>query len=112
MRRLHVGAALIALTVSLTGCDGVPAPQNYATVFGRVYDAATNAGIPGVYVAVDTALVAVTAADGSYSVSPVPSGQTDVLVTPPEGYSIAVQPAAFSVIDGDHVRMDIALARG
>jgi hypothetical protein len=112
MRRLHVVAALIAFAVGVTGCDGVPAPQNYATVFGRVYDAATNAGIPGVYVSVDTALVAVTAADGSYSVSPVPSGQTDVLVTPPEGYSLSAQPAAFSIIDGDHVRIDITLARG
>jgi hypothetical protein len=56
--------------------------------------------------------VAVTSADGSYSISPVPSGQTDLLVTPPDGYTVAAQPAAFSVVNGDRVRMDIPLDRG
>jgi hypothetical protein len=95
--------------VAIAGCDGVPAPQNYATVFGRVYDAATNQGIAGVSVAADTALVALTGTDGSYSLSPVPSGQTDIVITPPDGYSLTAQPVAFSVVNGDHVRVDVPL---
>jgi len=108
MRRAVFLASATA-SVVLAGCDGVPAPQNYATVFGRVYDAQTSAGIAGVSVSADTALVAVTAADGTYSISPVPSGQTDMLIEPPDGYSIVAQPVAFSVVNGDHVRVDVPL---
>ena len=111
MRRWPLIMALIAL-VAATGCNDVPPAQNYATVFGRVYDAATNQGLAGVSVSADTSLVVVTGPDGSYSISPVPSGQTDLLITPPEGYTLPAQPAAFSVIDGDHVRMDIPLDHG
>jgi hypothetical protein len=108
MRRSRFLTGAFAL-VAVAGCDGVPAPQNYATVFGRVYDAATNQGLAGVSISADTALVAVTAADGSYSISPVPSGQTDVVVSVPDGYAIAAQPLAFSVVNGDHVRVDVPL---
>jgi hypothetical protein len=109
MRRTGFVAFALAL-LAAAGCDnGVPRAQNYATVFGRVYDAKTNQGLAGVTVTADTVLVAVTAADGSYSLSPVPSGQTDMLVAAPDGYTIAAQPAAFSVVNGDHVRVDIPL---
>jgi hypothetical protein len=111
MRRRRFVAAGAALA-TLGACDAVPPAQNYATVFGRIYDASTNQGLAGVTVSADTALVAVTSADGSYSISPVPSGQTDLLVTPPDGYTVAAQPAAFSVVNGDRVRMDIPLDRG
>ena len=112
MERARFVASLSILGLAvLTGCDGVPQAQNYATVFGRIYDAATSQGLAGVSVAADTVLVALTAPDGTYSISPIPSGQTDVLVTPPEGYAIAVQPVAFSVVNGDRVRLDIALDR-
>ncbi len=104
--------AAFGLIACLTACEGVPSAQNYAIVFGRVYDPVTNAGIPGVSVSVDTALTAVTAADGTYSISPVPSGQTDVLISPPDGYSLSSQPSAFSVNNGDKVRMDIPLSHG
>jgi hypothetical protein len=105
---------LTALAASLctAGCNDVPAAQSYATVFGRVYDAATNGGVAGVTVSADTALIATTGPDGTYSISPVPSGQTDVLVTPPPGYSVSAQPSAFSVNNGDRIRMDIPLERG
>jgi hypothetical protein len=108
MRRSAFLSASLAV-VALTACDGVPSAQNYAIVFGRVYDAATNQGIADVSIAADTVLLATTAADGSYSLSPVPAGQTDLLVTPPDGYSLTAQPVAFSVVNGDHVRVDIAL---
>lgn len=109
MHRFGFVMSALAL-VAAAGCDnGIPKPQNYATVFGRVYDASTNQGLAGVTVTADTVLTAVTGADGSYSISPVPSGQTDMLVAPPDGYTIAAQPAAFSVVNGDHVRVDIPL---
>jgi hypothetical protein len=112
MRRVRFVASLSApALVAAVGCDGVPQPQNYATVFGRIFDATTNQGLAGVSISADTVLVAVTATDGTYSISPIPSGQTDVLVTPPDGYAISAQPAAFSVVDGDRVRLDIALDR-
>jgi hypothetical protein len=109
MRRSRFVAVLGALVCA--GCNDVPAAQNYATVYGRIYDAGTNAGLAGVSVSADTAIVAVTATDGTFSLAPVPAGQTDVLVTPPPGYTLQTQPAAFSVADGDRFRLDIALER-
>lgn len=112
MERARFVASLAGLGLTvLAGCDGIPQPQNYATVFGRIFDATTNQGLAGVSISADTVLVALTASDGTYSISPIPSGQTDVLVTPPDGYAIAAQPVAFSVVDGDRVRLDIALDR-
>jgi hypothetical protein len=110
MHRSRFVAGLATL-VCAAGCDGIPAAQNYATVFGRVYDAATNAGLAGVQVTADTALTAVTAADGTFVIAPVPSGQTDVLITPPDGYKAGPQPEPFSVNNGDHVRLDVPLDR-
>jgi hypothetical protein len=111
MRRFQFLAALAA-SAGAAGCNDVPAAQSYATVFGRFYDAATNEGVAGVTVSVDTALTATSGPDGAYSIAPVPSGQTDVLVTPPPGYSVSAQPSAFSVNDGDRIRMDVPLDRG
>ena len=110
MDRVRFFVGLSAL-VCAAGCDGIPSAQNYATVFGRVYDAATNAGIPGVEVAVDTALTVLTGADGTFVLAPVPSGQTDVIVSPPDGYRVGAQPAPFSALNGDHVRLDVPLDR-
>lgn len=110
MHRLRFVAGLAALA-GAAGCEGVPSAQNYATVFGRVYDGATNAGMAGVSVAVDTALTALSGADGTFVIAPVPSGQTDVMITPPDGYRLVAQPVAFSINNGDHVRIDVSLDR-
>jgi hypothetical protein len=103
--------ALVA-TLLLSGCgnDGIPSAQNYAVVYGRVYDAATNAAVAGVVVSVDVVDTATTGADGTYSVINVPIGQTDVTVSVPTGYVVASPGAlVFSVNPGDRYRLDIAL---
>jgi hypothetical protein len=74
-------------TAALAGCgNNIPPAQNYATVTGRVYDAATNVGIAGVTVTASTVLTAVTGPDGSYRITNLPVGQNEVQVTPPSGY--------------------------
>jgi hypothetical protein len=106
------GFAIVAAAVVLSSCgdNGVPAAQNYAVVFGRVYDASTNQPVAGVEVAVDVVDTVTTAADGTYSVANVPLGQTDVAVSVPAGYAVA-SPASlnFSVVAGDRYRLDIPL---
>jgi hypothetical protein len=106
------GLALLTATLVLAGCGdgGIPAAQNYAVVFGRVYDAATNQPVAGVSIAVDVVDTATTGADGTYSVANVPLGQTDVSVDLPPGYVVAA-PASlnFSVVSGDRYRLDIPL---
>jgi hypothetical protein len=81
---------LAVAAAALAGCgDNVPPSQNYATVTGRVYDAATNAGIAGVTVTASTILTTTTAADGTYRIQNVPIGQNEVQVSPPTGYTAA-----------------------
>jgi predicted small lipoprotein YifL len=111
MTRLSLVTALAAL-VPLAACGGpaVPPAQNYAIVFGRVFDASTNAGVAGAIVTVDVVNAITTGPDGSYSVSNVPIGQTDVVVAPPAGYG-AAQPAPFSVTPGERFQLDIPLSR-
>ena len=80
-------ASLAALLV-LAGCGSdIPPAQNYATIVGRVYDAATNGGIPGVVVTASTVLAATTASDGSYRIGNVPIGQNEIEVAVPSGYA-------------------------
>lgn len=84
----RVRFALLAAVLVLTGCgSGLPPAQNYATIVGRVYDAATNAGIAGVGLTASTVLTATTAADGSYRITNVPIGQNEVVVAIPNGYA-------------------------
>jgi hypothetical protein len=91
----------------------VPAPQNYATVFGRVYDAATNQGLAGVSVSADTALVAVTGSRRFLQHLARPerpdrraSSRRPTAIPSPRS------PVAFSVVNGDHVRVDVPLNHG
>ena len=88
-----------------------PHAQNYATIFGRVYDATTNAPVSGVVVTVDVVNGSASGADGSYTVSNVPVGQTDVSVQVPAGYSLANAAAleGFSVTAGERFQLDIPL---
>ena len=111
MKRFRFVAALSASPLVVAcGNVGVPQAQTYATVFGRVYDAATNAPVSGVKITVDTAIFLTSAADGSYSASNVPLGPTDVNLTPPPGYTIGNLGAlSFSLSTGDRYRLDIAL---
>jgi hypothetical protein len=110
MMRLGIVGPLAAALLLAACSPGLPPAQNYATVFGRIYDAATNAPIAGAQVTVDVVAVAVTGSDGSYSVNNVPIGQTDVTVRPPAGY--APPPIeAFSVSAGERFRLDIPLNR-
>jgi hypothetical protein len=104
--------ALVALLVAVVtaGCNDVPAPASYAVVYGRVYDATTDAPLAGVTVTVDAVDVVTTAADGTYSVIDVPAGPTDVTVAPPAGYALG-DPSilTFSVRPGDNYRLDLPL---
>ena len=105
--------ALLALPLLLlSACGGpqVPPAQNYATIHGRAYDAATNAPVSDALIAVDTILTAATGSDGTYRINNVPLGSYSFTVTPPRGYSAPDQPAyRGSVAAGENVTIDVPL---
>jgi hypothetical protein len=99
------------LALLLVGCQGdIPPVAKYAVVFGRVYDATTNAPLAGVTVTVDAVDVATTASDGTYRVDTIPIGPTDVVIGAPPGYAVG-DPSilSFSVRAGDQYRLDVPL---
>jgi hypothetical protein len=67
----------------LAGCDtGIPPQGNYATVSGRVVDAAGGAAIAGAAVVINGGVLSVqTDANGNFRVSPVPTGDWDYVVS-------------------------------
>ena len=112
MSRLRTAAALAVALVALAACgNGIPPQQSYATIKGRAYDVATNAGVPGVQITVLTILVTTTAADGTYAIANVPPGDCsyDYAVIPPEGYAVQQLPACGSLVAGQTATIDIPL---
>lgn len=109
MTRFGVIAPLVAAFL-LTACGNpaIPPPQNYATVYGRVYDTVTNTGIGGALISIDVVNTVTSGPDGSFSASNVPIGPTDVTVQPPNGYARPSVPT-FSVIAGDGFQLNIPL---
>jgi hypothetical protein len=110
-RSVLVAAAAAGAVLAACGGPAIPNPQTYATIFGRVYDASTNAGLGGVVVTADVVNGTTTAADGSYTLVNVPVGQTDVNVQVPQGYTLvdAATLEGFSVTAGERFQLDIPL---
>lgn len=114
MTRVRLLLVACALAV-LPACGGpqVPPAANYGTITGRVYDAATNQGIAGITVTVDTILVGTSASDGTYRVGTVPLGTYQVTIPgAPTGYSAPntdAAPFAGSIQAGQTIVVDIPL---
>jgi uncharacterized protein YfaP (DUF2135 family) len=105
--------ALLAVIVGLAACGGpaIPPAQPYATITGRVYDAATNKPVAGATVTGSTILTTTSADDGTYKIENFPIGPNEVQVTPPAGYA-AVQPQySISPQKGETLTLDIALKK-
>jgi hypothetical protein len=101
---------LAVVTFALAGCGpAVPPVGNYATVSGRVTDAATGAGLAGATLTVNIVLVATTDANGNFKIAPVPTGDWQYQVTPPPNYAAPgpVTPAPLG--PGEQRTLDIAL---
>ncbi len=82
-------AFILALASALVaGCgQGIPPAGNYATVIGRVNDAATGAALSGVIVMVNSVLSATTDANGAFRIVTVPTGPWHYSVQGPPRYS-------------------------
>jgi hypothetical protein len=75
---------VLALVVAfVTGCGtGIPPAGNYATVSGRVVDAATGAGIANAAVVVNGGVLSAQSdQNGNFRVTPVPTGDWDYVAT-------------------------------
>ncbi len=101
MTTLRLGFAL-AFALALVACDaGVPPAGNYATVSGRVTDAASGAGIPNATVFVNGVLSAKTDASGDYKITPVPTGPWSYSVDAGGNYAKANSDAETPLTPGE-----------
>ena len=105
--------ALMAVLVGLAGCGGpaIPPAQNYATITGRVYDAASNAPVPGAVVTGSVILTTTSATDGTYKIANFPIGPNELQVTPPAGYTAVQSQYSISPQKGETLTIDIALKK-
>jgi hypothetical protein len=105
--------ALLAGLVVFAGCGGpaIPPAQDYATVTGRVYDAASNAPVAGAIVTGSAILTSTSADDGTYKITNFPIGPNEVQVTPPAGYTAVEPQYTISPQKGETLKIDIALKK-
>jgi len=103
-------AAFLA-AVWLAGCEsGVPPAGNYATVFGRVTDASTGAGIPNATVTLDGGVLAATTdSGGNYRITTVPTGPWSYNAVAP-GYASVGATNPPDLQPGEQRNFPIALA--
>jgi hypothetical protein len=105
--------ALLAVIAGLAGCGGpaIPPAQNYATITGRVYDAATNAPVSGAVVTGSVILTSTSASDGTYKIANFPIGPNEVQITPPAGYTAVQSQYSISPQKGETLKLDIAVKK-
>lgn len=97
------------MVLALIGCGpGIPPQQNYATIYGVVYDGTTGQPLAGVTVTVDSVLTTTSASDGTFSVANVPIGPFTVV----EGANGFVpHQDQGTVAAGDHFLLNVNLYR-
>jgi len=103
MKIARVLALLVAaLLVAACNDDQLPPSAKYAIVKGVVVDSVTATPVANATVTVDSALMATTGPDGSFSIANVPSGAVDYAVVA-QGYknfsdSITVEPSSTATL--------------
>lgn len=103
-------AMVVLVALAACGSPALPASQNYASLQGRVLDAATNAPITGAIVTVNfVSNSAPTGPDGTFKVQNVPIGQDDYSASAP-GYASSAT-ASTSFAPGQAVSVTIALQK-
>ena len=98
-------ALLVLLLVAFASAcndDQLPPSARYAIVKGVVVDSVTSVPVANATVTIDSALVAHTGSDGSFSIANVPSGSVDYAVVA-QGYknfndSITVEPSGTATV--------------
>jgi len=75
MRLSRAAVVLLVAGIALAGCGPqVPPVGNYATAYGVVVDASSNAPIAGAQVTVNIVSSATTDANGNFRITTIPSG--------------------------------------
>lgn len=101
-------ALFVLILPALAGCNSpaVPPQQNYATIYGTVYDGATGQPLAGATIAVDSVLSATSGASGGFSVSNVPIGPFTAVTSAP-GYQQHSDQG--TVVAGDRFLLNVTL---
>jgi hypothetical protein len=101
--------AALALAV-LGGCGpSAPPTGSYATLSGVVKDAATGLPVAGAVVSVSVVASSPTAADGKYTVYPIPAGPYTAIVATAPNYKQYNNPAGGMLAPGQTLKQDILL---
>jgi type 1 fimbria pilin len=87
MPRPRRALAALVFLMALAACNSpaVPPQQNYATIYGTVYDGASGQPLSGATVVIDSVLTATSGANGTFTVGNVPLGPFTAVTTAP-GY--------------------------
>ena len=114
MKLAHVAFASLAFAFAgcaLAGCGPqVPPMGTYATVFGQVTDASTNAPIQGATVTVNGTLNSTTDASGNYRAYPVPSGPFEYFASAPGYQTTSTNTSATPLTPGEQRNIPIQLS--
>ena len=103
-------AVFFAFVFALWGCDsGVPPAGNYATVSGRVTDAASGSAVAGATVVVNGVLSTKTDAQGNFKISPVPTGPWSYSVDAGTKYAMANSDVESPLTPGEQRNFPISL---
>lgn len=111
MRVARLGFVLAFASLLVAGCgSALPPAGNYATISGRITDAATGVGIAGATVVVNVVLSATTDAAGAYRIVSVPTGSWEYAVSGPANYAnIATVDNPAPLLPGETRSLDLAL---
>ncbi|GAC1306409.1 MAG: hypothetical protein NVS2B3_14950 [Vulcanimicrobiaceae bacterium] len=103
---------LLACVALVAGCgSALPPVGNYATIAGRVTDAATGAPLAGATVLVNSVLSATTDANGTYRIVTVPTGSWSYSASGPARYGVVAADNPPPLGPGEARTLDIALRR-
>jgi hypothetical protein len=101
----------VVVAVLVFVCAGCAPPTppalQYATVSGKVFDSATNAGIPSAIVTINGIQAATSDASGLFKITNVPNGPVDWFATAGSAYS--QQSGSLSLTPGQPYTLNIPL---
>jgi hypothetical protein len=107
MALVRVVAAVLVFVCAGCAAPATPPALQYATVSGKVFDSATNAGIPMAMITINGIQSATSDASGAFKISNVPNGPVDWFATAGSAYS--QQSGSLSLTPGQPYTLNISL---
>jgi hypothetical protein len=108
MTLVRVVAAVLVFACAGCAAPATPPALQYATVSGKVFDSATNAGIPMATVTINGIQSATSDSGGLFKISNVPNGPVDWFAS--AGSSYSQQSGSLTLTPGQPYSLNIPLS--